>query len=152
MKLRSIIVLLVFSLATSIGFAQENTKSLYYRAVKDLIDYKVEKGWKSTLYLDAEMSIMVDLLNDKVEELNVVSINSDNRKSLYKSNGKKLTETRIFPINIIENGLKITITPYHGTLKRGKYQLLVSDGYDVIYKFDCDSGSYKFDRIERWGI
>jgi hypothetical protein len=130
----------------------QDSCSIYTRAVLDLIAYQETKGHSSLIYLDANESIMVDLINDKIDSKKVVLLTYDNRKSLYKQNGNKLTHTQIFPAKIESGRLVITLTPYHGQRRGKKYNLAVSDGYNVIYELNCETRRYELRKIEEWGI
>ena len=151
MKILTIIIIVAFPMITN---AQDTDGeiSVYSRAIRDFISYRQSHGMSSSFYLEAVRGIEHELFNDGIKDDGVTLINYKNQKQIYRQNNNKLTHHVIFPAKVKNDQLKITITPYHDTRKGSSYNLLVSDEYDVIYKFNCESGQYEFEKIEEWGI
>ena len=147
-------ILIVFSLISvqKIYSQSSDNLSIYSRAVLDLIEYRDSLGINSTIYLEAEGHLSYYLRQDSIENFGVFLINKENIKALYKKNDNKLIHSTISPVRVNNDELIITITPYISERKMYRIRMGVSDGYNLIYKLDCESKLFKLYEIEQWGI
>lgn len=100
-----------------------------------------------------EKPFYVDSIPPSMNGYTIVQITSLNQRKLYLEHGKALIHTQIFPVRVEGDHLSITITPYRGKMTSKKhYNLAVSDGTTVYFKYDCEKKEFVYDKTENWGI
>ena len=100
-----------------------------------------------------EKPTFIDSIPPLFNGFRIVLITPQNQRKLYLEHGKKLIHTRIFPIRVEGDKLSITITPYRGKMvDKRHYNLGVSDGSTVYFKYDCGKKEFVYDKTENWGI
>lgn len=95
---------------------------------------------------------VVDSIPQIVNGYHIQLMTFENQRQIYKTHKGKITHTIMFPAKIIADSLVVSIIPYRGILKKGKYNLGVSDGTEVWFKFDCSQRRFVFHRVRTWGI
>jgi hypothetical protein len=119
----------------------------------DSLKLKYPKIYSDVKEIYLEKPQFVDSLPSLINNHPIVLITPNNQHKLYIDHNKKLIHTIMFPLTNEKNEMYITITPYHGELKKhNHYSLVVSDGTTVYFKFDCDKQKYVVDKVENWGI
>lgn len=73
-------------------------------------------------------------------------------RKTYRENNNALYHIRIFPLDISNDTLTITIQPYHGSYRKKDLHLGVSDRMVVYFVFDCTQKRYVYVKTENSGI
>lgn len=58
----------------------------------------------------------------------------------------------MFPIQVKDGMLEITIIPYRGEVKKNHRYLSLSDWTNVFFKLNCSTGKHEFVKVENRGI
>ena len=113
--------------------------------------YSDNKKQYSKIYI--EKTDLFKGISPYIREREILILNNENLKEIYKENEWKLIQLRIFPIEIIEGEIEIKFVPYHGEMdKKGNLSLALSDWTNVYFKYDCNQKKSLYDRTENGGI
>lgn len=151
-----LILILLLLIATSVVSAQHmrETDRIYWVT---LHEYTVAVDSSYSKYIDQfkdkciylQKPEYVDSIPSKVNGYNIILITSQNIRKLYKEHNNHLIHTKMFPVAIEDSTFYITITPYRGELrKRNHYNLAVSDGTTVHFKYDCDKRKFVVYKVD----
>ena len=150
----------VFHLSLVLASAQKptETESIYIVALEkyvmeiDSFYRKHSDGTEKYRPIFLERTDLIQNLPSDILGVEVVEL-GDNWKEIYRKNGNRLTHLKIFPIEIEEGLIKVTLAPYHGELKkRNNLQLGFSDWTSVYFEYDCSKRLWVYDRTENDGI
>lgn len=159
MKNLSTIIFLVICVASSNAQTISENDSLYLTALEKYsiqldsfyIKYSNNREQYSKIYI--EYTDLFKGISEYIRGREVLILNNNNFKEVYKNNEGKLIQLRIFPIEIKHGQIEITFIPYHGKLdKKGKLSLALSDWTNVYFKYDCKQEKWIYDRTENGGI
>lgn len=153
------ILVIIFLLSYSIVDAQKtNRDRIYWTALDrytlnlDKTGHNTQAGDKAkTIYI--EKPFFIDSIPPMINGYLLTLITNNNQRELYKLHHNKLIHTKIFPIVVEDSLLKISIIPFRGELKKSNhYNLGVSDGCSIYFRFDTSKKQFIFDKISSWGI
>ncbi|UEG53052.1 hypothetical protein LLH06_19080 [Mucilaginibacter daejeonensis] len=133
----------------------KESDKLYWKALKSYTNY-LDTAYKDrtlkpqVIYL--KQQDFIDSIPRYMNGYKIELITNQNYKSLYKQHGGHLTHTVMFPVKLIAGRAEINVIPYSGTLKRKDLNLGLSDGVNIIFKFNCDQGEFFVSDVKAWGI
>lgn len=154
----TILILILVSIQAKAQTVSEND-SLYLVALERYAieinsfysRYSSDSDKYQTIYI--EKTTLIDNLPKIINGYKVTVLTVNNWKKIYRKNNKELIHLKLFPIEI-ENGLiEVTLIPYHGKLKKRKdLHLDLSSWTKVYFKQDCKNGKWRFLKTENGGI
>lgn len=156
--MRVIAITVLFTLTAFVSIAQKRVSDkIYWIALErytarlDSLSSKYSEQYATkNIYL--QKPDYIDSIPSMINGYKVTLITPSNQTTLYKEHQSKLIHTVIFPVNVQDSILKVTITPYRGELKKNHYNLGVSDGTTIYFKFDCIRQRFITYKVESWGI
>ncbi len=108
-------------------------------------------GGDKVIYL--EHPDYVDSLPPFVNGYRIIPITYANQYKLYKEHGKKLTHTKMSPVNVEGNLLTVSFIPFSGSLKGRRRYFLANGGGTIIYfKLDDNGKHFEYFKLEIGGI
>ncbi len=152
-KLKLTLVIFLFC-ACEVNAQRRDGDKIYWVALEKYTK-ELKTGYPSiiekTIYL--QKPDYIDSIPALIGGCNIVLITASNQKKLYREHHNKLINTIIFPATITDSIVSITITPYRGALKGSRhYNLGVSDGTTVYFKYDCEKKQFIYSNTKNWGI
>ena len=157
--MKNLILTLVLVTASFVVKAQTQASDKIYWMALQKYTTKLATSHPTKVPLDSEKviylekSIYLDSIPPIINGYKIVLITPSNEREIYLNHHKILVHTKISPVRVEEDYLSITITPYSGKmLNRRHYNLGVSEGSTVYFKYDCDKKEFVFDKIKNWGI
>ena len=159
MKNLSVILLIVICITKTDAQTISANDSLYLTALEKYsiqLDsfyskYSNNKRQYSKIYI--QNTDLFKGISENIRGREVVILNNDNLKEVYKKNEWKLIQLKIFPIKIKQGEIEIKFIPYHGKMdKKGNLSLALSSWTNVYFKYDCNQKKWLYDRSENGGI
>ena len=148
-------VLLIFILVWTINsFGQEDTTSIYYKALfyYDL-DLDSAKSQKTEIFIENNNGI-TDKFPAQIGNRKVTILDWSNQKEVYNKNNNKIIHVKIFPARIKDNIIEIRFIPYFGEYKgqRKGYFLALSVWVTIQFKYDCVKEKFIYYKTTGGGI
>ena len=159
MKPLTLYLLLILCAKISVAQSYSENDSLYLKALEKYsnevdsfyIKYSENKEQLAILYID--QTNLIKGIPGNIGGREVVIINNENLKEIYKKNNWKLIQTKIFPIEVKNGQIEITIIPYHGEMdKKGNLNLALIDWTNVFFEYDCEKKKWIYYKTENGGI
>lgn len=132
------------------------TDSLYLTALEKYVEefyptyLRPTHQGKKQLFI--ESSTFFHPFPDSVKGYQVVTLNGNNMRQVYQENHDTLYHISISPVSISSDTLMILIRPYHGTYRKKKLRLGMSDWMEVHFIFDCIQKRYVYLKSEKRGF
>ena len=134
-----------------IGEAQRMNSDKIYWVALDKYTANLQDKDHRVIYI--EKPDFIDSIPPIINGHQLVFITPDNQLKLYRQNHNKLIHTKISPVTIEDSLVRVSIVPYFGELKyRHHYNLGVSTGCSIYFKFDVSKKEFVFDKVTKWGI
>jgi hypothetical protein len=124
--------------------------SMYLRALEEYVKSYEYFNDDSTIYFDQQFLSLE--LPTRIEGVELIKINGNNYKKIYKANSRKLIHTRFGEVKLTGDLLLITIIPYQGTWSNKHLDLALSDWYTCEFKYNQETNSWDLNRSFSNGI
>jgi len=159
MKIKISLTLFFLIVLSQTGNAQKTeSDKIYWVALKEYcinLDWLHSKNpniYKKRHEIFLQKPEFVDSIPPILNGYKITLITNFNQRQIYTTHSNQIIHTIMSPLTNKADKLYVNITPYHGSLVKNNYNLGLSDGTTIYFKFDSDSQKYIVNRVENWGI